>query len=183
MTVAHSGTKITIQGTAYDPDTTAPIKVEYRFDWGTWNPLMASLSAPVAAVPGPHGYSVSITSTYATHHVCVVLFNVLAGSSLTYLPCATVVLVAPLTVNQQIAAYAKTFVGKYRYTSGGQTPTAGFDCSGLTLYIYHHYNGSAAASVDISYEGRGSSGRMLLCRRGIRRSSSVMSSPSLVVVI
>ena len=38
--------------------------------------------------------------------------------------------------------------------------------------------GSAACSVDISYEGRGSSGRMSLCRRGFHRSSSVTWSRS-----
>jgi phosphoglucomutase len=42
--------------------------------------------------------------------------------------------------------------------------------------------GSAAALVDISYEGRGSSGRMSLCRRSSLRSSGVMSSRLPVVV-
>ena len=38
-----------------------------------------------------------------------------------------------------IAAYAETFVGRYRYHWGGISPRTGFDCSGLTSYIYRHY--------------------------------------------
>jgi cell wall-associated NlpC family hydrolase len=42
-------------------------------------------------------------------------------------------------VNMAIAAYAETFVGRYRYHWGGSSPKTGFDCSGLTSYIYQHY--------------------------------------------
>ena len=42
-------------------------------------------------------------------------------------------------VNTRIAAYAVTFVGEYRYHWGGSSPRTGFDCSGLTSYIYRHY--------------------------------------------
>jgi cell wall-associated NlpC family hydrolase len=42
-------------------------------------------------------------------------------------------------VNTQIAAYAETFVGRYRYHWGGISPRTGFDCSGLTSYIYQRY--------------------------------------------
>ena len=37
-----------------------------------------------------------------------------------------------------IVAYAKNYLG-YRYTSGGATPSKGFDCSGFTTYVYKHF--------------------------------------------
>ena len=44
-----------------------------------------------------------------------------------------------LLLGQRIAAYAKTFVGRYPYQWGGNSPLTGFDCSGLTSYIYQQY--------------------------------------------
>jgi cell wall-associated NlpC family hydrolase len=41
------------------------------------------------------------------------------------------------SVNQKIAAYAKRFEGD-PYEYGGTSP-AGFDCSGLTQYVYRHF--------------------------------------------
>ncbi len=38
---------------------------------------------------------------------------------------------------QEVANYAKSFVGK-RYVYGGSSPS-GFDCSGLTMYVYKKY--------------------------------------------
>jgi peptidoglycan DL-endopeptidase CwlO len=40
---------------------------------------------------------------------------------------------------RQIAAYARTLVGRYPYTWGGTSPRTGFDCSGLTMYVYQRY--------------------------------------------
>ena len=42
-------------------------------------------------------------------------------------------------VDARIAAYALTFIGRYPYQWGGSSPATGFDCSGLTSYIYRHY--------------------------------------------
>ncbi len=39
--------------------------------------------------------------------------------------------------NQRAAGYVETFMGPhYRY--GGSSPSTGFDCSGLTQYVYKH---------------------------------------------
>jgi cell wall-associated NlpC family hydrolase len=45
-----------------------------------------------------------------------------------------------MLVGQQIAAYAQTFIGRYRYKWGGNSPKTGFDCSGLTSYVYSHFS-------------------------------------------
>jgi cell wall-associated NlpC family hydrolase len=54
-------------------------------------------------------------------------------------------------VGQQIAAYAATFVGRYRYKWGGDSPRTGFDCSGLTSYVYAHYGMGIARSAEAQF--------------------------------
>jgi cell wall-associated NlpC family hydrolase len=54
-------------------------------------------------------------------------------------------------VGQQIAAYAATFVGHYRYKWGGESPQTGFDCSGLTSYVYAHYGMAIARSAEAQF--------------------------------
>jgi cell wall-associated NlpC family hydrolase len=44
--------------------------------------------------------------------------------------------------NQKTAALVQTFIGRVPYTYGGSSPSTGFDCSGLTQYVYHHYGKS-----------------------------------------
>jgi len=54
---------------------------------------------------------------------------------------------------QAIVAYAKTFLG-IPYVWGGKTP-AGFDCSGLTSYVFRHFGYNVPTySMDQAYVGR-----------------------------
>ena len=50
--------------------------------------------------------------------------------------------------NQKTAAYVQTFVGRVRYEYGGTSPRTGFDCSGLTQYVYRHYGKSIPRTAD-----------------------------------
>jgi cell wall-associated NlpC family hydrolase len=57
---------------------------------------------------------------------------------------------AALSFNQLVAAYAKRLEGiPYRY---GGTTTAGFDCSGLTQYVYHHYGKSISRTAQGQFQ-------------------------------
>lgn len=47
---------------------------------------------------------------------------------------------------QEVSNYVKQFVG-CRYVYGGSTPSGGFDCSGLTMYVYKHYGVSLPHSA------------------------------------
>ena len=45
----------------------------------------------------------------------------------------------PISTNDtNVVTYAESFVGKVPYVYGGST-TAGFDCSGFTMYVYSHF--------------------------------------------
>lgn len=66
------------------------------------------------------------------------------------------------TVGQQIVNYALQYVG-YRYVYGSESPSVGFDCSGLVHYVYgqngytltrtasqqYRYNGTAVSKSDL----------------------------------
>jgi cell wall-associated NlpC family hydrolase len=50
--------------------------------------------------------------------------------------------------NQKTATYIQTFIGHARYVYGGSSPRTGFDCSGLTQYVYGHYGKSISRTAD-----------------------------------
>ncbi|MCW2931111.1 MAG: hypothetical protein JWM19_2073 [Actinomycetia bacterium] len=57
---------------------------------------------------------------------------------------------ARLTFNQQAAAYATRLEG-VPYVYGG-TSRAGFDCSGLTQYVYHHLGKGIERTADDQFQ-------------------------------
>jgi cell wall-associated NlpC family hydrolase len=113
---------------AIDPNSAAPIRVLYRLD-GVNQQIAA------ANLPG-RSFSRRWTLAPGTHTLQVFALNVGAGTANTLIGQRVVAVASPSTKNAQIAAYAKTFVGRYRYTSNGSSPATGFDCSGLTAYVY-----------------------------------------------
>jgi cell wall-associated NlpC family hydrolase len=50
--------------------------------------------------------------------------------------------------NQGAASYAETFIGRAPYAYGGSSPSTGFDCSGLTQYVYRHYGRSIPRTAE-----------------------------------
>jgi cell wall-associated NlpC family hydrolase len=54
--------------------------------------------------------------------------------------------------NQKTAAYAKTFVGRVPYRYGGTSPATGFDCSGMTQYIYSHFGMSIPRTAEAQFQ-------------------------------
>jgi peptidoglycan DL-endopeptidase CwlO len=53
--------------------------------------------------------------------------------------------------NQKAAGYVETFIGRVPYRYGGSSPSSGFDCSGLTQYVYHHYGKSIPRTADAQF--------------------------------
>jgi len=55
------------------------------------------------------------------------------------------------TSGTAVVEYAKQYLG-YKYVSGGASPSAGFDCSGFTTYVYKHFgislNRSSSAQIN-----------------------------------
>lgn len=151
LRLSRSGQRVTATGVAYDPDTTASIRISYRVDAGPWHTTTAGLRTPRAPIAGEHGYRLSWALSYRTHTVCVLALNVSAGTDHTSLGCPRIVVARPLRLNHEIAAYAKTFVGRYPYAYGGRSPATGFDCSGLTYYVYRHFGRRIAGTAQAQY--------------------------------
>ena len=54
--------------------------------------------------------------------------------------------------NQKAAGYVETFIHKAPYRYGGSSPATGFDCSGLTQYVYKHLGKSIPRPAEAQYE-------------------------------
>jgi len=50
--------------------------------------------------------------------------------------------------NQRTSSYVKSFIGRVPYTYGGSSPSSGFDCSGLTMYVYGHFGRSIPRTAE-----------------------------------
>ena len=57
----------------------------------------------------------------------------------------------PLSFNQKTSAYVTRFIGTVPYVYGGSSPSTGFDCSGLTHYVYGHYGKSIPRTADAQF--------------------------------
>jgi peptidoglycan DL-endopeptidase CwlO len=56
-----------------------------------------------------------------------------------------------LSFNQKTSAYAATFIGRVPYRYGGSSPSTGFDCSGMTSYVYRNYGKSIPRTADAQF--------------------------------
>jgi uncharacterized protein YgiM (DUF1202 family) len=69
------------------------------------------------------------------------LINITAGSS-------------PSSIKEQLAAFAQQFVG-YNYVYGAASPKVGFDCSGLTSYVYNKFGYAISRTASMQYKNNG----------------------------
>ena len=61
-----------------------------------------------------------------------------------------------LSLRQQVVKFALQYVGG-EYVYGGQSPSEGFDCSGLVYYVYHHFNFDVTRTASSQYANDGTS--------------------------
>jgi cell wall-associated NlpC family hydrolase len=50
--------------------------------------------------------------------------------------------------DQKAASYVETFIGRVPYDYGGDSPGTGFDCSGLTRYVYARFGKSIPRTAE-----------------------------------
>lgn len=155
--VNRKARSITVSGAAFDPDArTSAIRVAisatgHTTSLTTADDSSASFNRRYAHVSGRHGFAKKLTFGYGTVKVCVKAINAKAGSADPTLACTKVTFARPSTKNQKIATMAKTFVGRVPFTTAGTSPKTGFDCSGLTRYVYGKQHISLAHSADRQY--------------------------------
>jgi cell wall-associated NlpC family hydrolase len=57
-------------------------------------------------------------------------------------------------IGQQIADFALQFAG-YSYVYGSSSPESGFDCSGLTSYVYRHFGYTISRTASQQFKNNG----------------------------
>jgi cell wall-associated NlpC family hydrolase len=153
---SRSGNVLTFSGWTYDPNAPAKsIQVAYLLDGRIREAPYANLARADtirAGIGGKHGFLRRWTLPVGTHTICIRGLNIGPGTVNPTLGCSTQTVRPPLTVNQHVAAYAKTFVGRYRYTAGGRLPQTGFDCSGFTSYVYGHFGRKVVPLAQAQYQ-------------------------------
>ena len=163
MTSAHATTSVTpvqysVSGD-YDGDGRTDVAV-WRPATGTW---FIRGSAPIqygvaGDIPVPGNYNATGKTDIAVWRPSTGTWYIRGSAPIQYGAAGDIPVSGasydrpvPATLNQQIATYAETFVGKYPYTDGGTSPATGFDCSGLTQYVYQHYGRTIARTAQAQY--------------------------------
>ena len=160
-TVQIAGRRVTLVGWTYDPDAPrTPIRMSAYLDGRR---VLLARTAVTRPRVGRHyhrtivkpGFRVSLGSSVGAHRLCVYGNNVAAGRN-TRIACRTITVRAAVATsaagkNAKIARLAKTFVGKVRFATAGTSPRTGFDCSGLTRYVYASQHISLAHSANAQY--------------------------------
>ena len=149
---------VTVRGWAFDPRAPlARAAMHVRIDGRAYHDYLTGLARPDVrrahpTTTGNTGFSITTGSlSYGRHSLCISRLPARGGSAASVIGCALVIFPSPVTVNTKIANYAKTFVGRYPYRSGGTSPATGFDCSGLTSYVYRVNGRPIARSADQQY--------------------------------
>ena len=162
FTVNRTARSITVRGAAYDPDARASaIRVAVSATAHKTTPVTANDASSAFdrrfKISGAHGYTKTSKFGYGKATMCAKAINIKAGSTSPTLGCKTVTFARPASTsggsskNQKIAAMAKTFVGRVPFVTAGTSPKTGFDCSGLTRYVYGKQGIALEHSADRQY--------------------------------
>lgn len=147
--VAEGAGSLRVSGWASDPDSrNTTLTVVGYLDGSPARSVPAGLSRPdllASKKAGPAaGFSFAVPTRAGSHNICVWAVNISIGVN-TFLGCAARATPAvampagpvPATpaANKKVTALAAKYLGA-KYVWGGESPSTGFDCSGLVQYTY-----------------------------------------------